>query len=228
MRLSFQKKRAKKKRDTAWCNGCPAAPRSMNDNWMHIDLTSLNCVATRSNCQESLQSRTGSSMHVNLETRFSQKVNFWRKFQWFFFWTKPPSLFFFSFKVFHPFRSPKKILKKSSWGLYREQIFWLEKFKKRMKTKTEKEKKKKRQTQQAQETKRTIEKYQRVSAKKKKRFSKNQEEIKVVVLFFQETIFSFKTGNFQMKKITRKRRQKPTFFWKAEEKDIFQKTKRIP
>ena len=61
--LLLKKAERKKKREMAWCNGCPAA--ESNDNWVHIRPNSLNNVTRRSNDEESLQSCMRSSTRVN-------------------------------------------------------------------------------------------------------------------------------------------------------------------
>ena len=114
-------------------------------------LDSLNYVTTRSNGQESLQSRTRSSTHVDLEKVFL-KMFFWRKFKWYFFEQNHPPFFFFCSKYFLLSKKFKRKLKKQ-YFLKRDLLkrdFWLEKVKKDENTrKTEQKKQKKRKTQQA-------------------------------------------------------------------------------
>ena len=86
-------------------------------------LDSLNYVTTRSNGLESLQSRTRSSMHVTVETRFSQEREFLKKIQMIIFEQNHPS--YFCSKFFHP--------SKSSLGFFlgqnlpRKSFFWKKK-----------------------------------------------------------------------------------------------------
>ena len=83
-------------------------------------LDSLNYVTTRSNGQESLQSRTRSLTHVDLEKVFLKMFFFWRKFNWYFFLTKPPFLFFCSTYLPLSKKSSKESWKKKQYFLKRD------------------------------------------------------------------------------------------------------------
>ena len=140
----FEEQVKQKRRETAWCNGCPTA--EINDNWMHMDLT-----------------RSTTSRHAAMVKRAFNRARdpqrmwilkkFWKN-QMIFFWTEPPLLFF----LFKVFPSLKKFQKKVQKPIYSRMRFfkgdflgWKNSKKDKNTRKTEQKKQKKRKkTQQAQ------------------------------------------------------------------------------
>ena len=191
----LKKKKDQKKKKGETRPDATVVPRR-RDQWQlnAHRLDSLNYVTTRSNGLESLQSRTRSSMHVTVETRFSQEREFLKKIQMIIFEQNHPS--YFCSKFFHP--------SKSSLGFFlgqnlpRKSFFWKKWGWKNSKNwKQIRKEEKQRQTQQAQQKKGQLTNRKEFFTKRKK-VEKNQQEIKE---FFLRTHFSKKKlkRNFQMK-----------------------------
>ena len=104
---AFQRKKEKqkKRREMAWCNGCPAA--GINDNWMHTDLTHSTASRHAAMVKRAFI-RARDPKHVWILNILSlRRFFFWRKSEWFFLNT-----FFFGSKYVP---SSKKRFKRKCW-----------------------------------------------------------------------------------------------------------------
>ena len=191
-------------------------------------LYSLKYVTTRSNGQEGFQSRTVSSTRVNLEISFF----FFLKGDFFFLKKIRMIIFEHSFFGSKYVPSSKKVQKKMYFKklflerAFVEKILCLHKFKKKMKdTRKKPNRKRKKRKTQTQKIKKDNWKLEKSSCSQKKRWSKNQEEIKEVL--FSSRKHFYRMRFFFSRKLSNDKRHKKEMikyiFLRKLERRIFEK-----
>ena len=156
----ISKNEKEKRRETAWCNGCPTA--EINDTWLHTDLTRSTTSRRTAMVKRLFNRARDPQRFVSFRNKvFSKKKS--EEDSNDSFWTKLPSLFFFV-QSFHP---SKKKFKKESPNT-NKYIFSRDFFKKKTpENRTEKEEKREKHNKRK-KNKRTTEKWKRVRSEKKR------------------------------------------------------------